>query len=182
MADSAGNEMAAQPPGERHLLDYVSMPISTLAAPFKNAPGMMQSVPGLFYASTWADGHDVFLPVDRRSVVGAAAIAALLGVVPTVVFFVGLVQILRRPGLRAALAWPLLYAALLHTAFLVQTGVVPRYSAVKSSYLLSALLPTSFALAAGLTSVSHRARDVLRAALLTVAAYSTFITWYGWWQ
>jgi Dolichyl-phosphate-mannose-protein mannosyltransferase len=173
-SDAEGSEMAAQPPGERHLADYFTVPIATIAAPFKDGAGMLRSVPGLLYASTWADGHGEFLPSSNRSVVGAAALGALLGLVPTGLALAGLVRLVRRRE-RAASA-PLAFAALLGVAFLAQTWLVPRYSAVKASYLLSALLPASIALATGIGG-----RPVWRAALLAIAVYASFLTWWGWW-
>jgi hypothetical protein len=63
----------------------------------------------------------------------------------------------------------------------VQTWLVPRYSAVKASYLLSALLPAALALATGVAARDARTRAVWRAALLAIAAYQCFLTWWGWW-
>jgi hypothetical protein len=176
-ADAEGSEMAAQPPGERHLADYFVVPIATIGAPFKDAPGMVRSVPGLLYASTWADGHGEFLPVADRTVVGAAALGALLGLAPTGLAIAGLVRLLRR-RVRDAAA-PLAYAAILAVAFVAQTWLVPRYTAVKASYLLTALLPAAIALATGLGAA--RARTAWRAALLAIGAYGSFLTWWGWW-
>jgi hypothetical protein len=180
-ADAAGNEMSVQPPGERHVADYVSFPIAALVAPFRDAPGMLQSVPGPLYAGTWADAQGEYLPTQVRVVSNAAALAAVLGLVPTLLAIAGLVRILRRRELRAAAAAPLAFGALLLAAFLVQTWVVPRYTAVKASYLLSALLPAALALAVGVEDASPRWRTLWRAALLAIAAYATFLTWYGWW-
>ena len=181
LADQAGNEMSVQPPGERHLADYVSFPVAALVAPSKDAPGMVQSVPGPLYAGTWADAQGAFLPTQVSVVRDAAAGAALLGLVPTLLAIAGLVRILRRRELRAVAATPLVFAALLFAAFLAQTWVVPRYTAVKASYLLSALLPAALALAVGVAEASGRWRTLWRAALLATAAYMTFLTWYGWW-
>jgi hypothetical protein len=178
-SDAAGSEMAAQPPGERHVADYVVVPISTLAAPFKDAPGLVRSVPGLLYASTWADGQGEFLPASERSVVGAAALGALLGLVPTGLAIAGAIALARRR--RRDVAAPFAYAALLGAAFLAQTWLVPRYSAVKASYLLSALLPAALALASGVAASGPRGRIAWRAALVAIAAYLCFLTWWGWW-
>jgi len=181
-ADAAGSEMSAQLPGERHIADYLALPPAMLAAPVKDAPGMLRSVPGLLYASTWADGHGQFLPARVRTVLGAASASAVLGLLPTVLVTVGAIAIARR---RRDYAWaeaPLLFGALLLAAFLVQTWVVPVYSAVKASYLLSALLPASICLAVGLERFGGRARTVLRAALLAIAAFDAGLTWYGWWS
>ena len=63
----------------------------------------------------------------------------------------------------------------------MQTWVVPRFSAVKASYLLSALLPAAFALGFGVESRSRVARNALRGALLAIGAGYAALTWYGWW-
>lgn len=178
---AAVGEMAQQPPGVRHLGDYFLLTWSMILAPFKDGPDMVRSVPGLLYATVWADGQGEFLPVTERSVVGAASIGALLGLVPTVVAAIGLVRILRRPPLRAAMGAPLLFLALLFAALLAQIWVVPRFSAVKASYLLSALLPAGLALGIGVATARPRARGALRCALLAIGGYATFLTWYGWW-
>lgn len=180
-SDLVGSEMAAQPPGERHLAHYVSLPIAAIAAPFREAPGMVESVPGMLYASTWADAHGQFLLVTSQAVVGAAGLAALLGLLPTGLAAAGVLRIARTPALRARCAGPLLYGALLFAVFLLQTWLVPRYSAVKASYLLSALLLPSLGLGAALAARGRFARTALRAALLAIAAYTTFLTWWGWW-
>lgn len=180
-SDLVGSEMAAQPPGERHFAHYVSLPIAALVAPFREAPGMVESVPGMLYASTWADAHGQFLPVTSQAVIGAAALAALLGLLPTGLALSGIVRIARTPALRARCAAPLLYGALLFAVFLLQTWLVPRYSAVKASYLLSALLLPALGLGVALDARNRVVRTALRGALLAIAAYTTFLTWWGWW-
>ena len=181
-ADAAGSEMSAQLPGERHLSDYFLFPEAMLAAPVKDAPGMLRSVPGLLYASTWADGHGQFLPVRARSVMLGASASAVLGLLPTGVAGIGAFVLARRPREHAWAAGPLVFAALLLGAFLVQTWVVPVYSAVKASYLLPALLPFAICLALGLASFRDRSRAALRAALLAIGAFQVFLLWYGWWS
>jgi hypothetical protein len=168
IAGAAAGEMAQQPPGVRHVGDYFLFPSAAIFAPFKDAPSMTQSVPGLLYATVWADGQGEFLPVSERSVVAAASLGALLGLVPTVVAGIGLARILRR-------------SALLFAALLAQTWVVPRFSAVKASYLLSALLPATLALGVGVATSRSRTRAALRSVLLASAAFDTVLTWYGWW-
>jgi hypothetical protein len=181
-ADAQGSEMSAQPPGERRLSDYFVVPPAALLAPAKEAPGMVRSVPGLLYASTWADGHGQFLPAQERPVLAAAAASALLGLLPTALFARGLVRVVRQRRAFAAAGPAFGFGALLLAAFLVQTSVVPRYSAVKASYLLPALLPAAIALAVGLSASAGTVRAVLRAALLGIAAGMTALTWYGWWR
>jgi hypothetical protein len=181
LRDGLGNEMAAQPPGERHLSDYLAFPPAAVLAPFKEAPGLVRSVPGLLYASTWADGHGQFLPSARRSVQAAAASSALLGLLPTALAVLGALRIGRHPRAYPRVGPLFAFALLLAAAFAAQTWAVPVYSAVKASYLLPALLPAALALAAGLSAARGRARTALRAALLAIGAFATFVTWYGWW-
>jgi hypothetical protein len=181
LSDAAGNEMSTQPPGERHLVDYVSFPAVALFAPFKDAAGMTRSVPGLLYASTWADGHGQFLPGNVQAVVTAASLGAIFGLFPTVLGLAGLAKILRSPRLRARVSPLLCFSALMFGAFLGQTWAVPHYSAVKASYLLSALLPASIALAVGVDAIRASRRAIARGAVLAIAAYATFVTWWGWW-
>ena len=182
VAGAAVGEMAQQPPGVRHVADYFSFPAAALFAPFKDGQDMVRSVPGLLYATIWADGHGEFLPASERSVVGAASVSALFGLVPTFVAGVGLARILRRPPLRNAMGAPLLFAALLFAALLAQTWLVPRFSAVKASYLLAALLPASLAIGVGVATARPLTRSVLRGTLLAIGCYATFLTWYGWWK
>ena len=70
----AREEMAAQPPGLRRLADYGFVPLATWTEPVYSAPGLVRSVPGLLWASAWADGHAQFLPpsVPRVGVGGCA--------------------------------------------------------------------------------------------------------------
>ena len=63
----------------------------------------------------------------------------------------------------------------------MQTWVVPRYSAVKASYLLPALLPFALALAVGVSSTRGVLRGFVRVFLLLFSAFATVVTWYGWW-
>jgi hypothetical protein len=75
----------------------------------------------------------------------------------------------------------MLFATLLVAALLAQTWVVPRYSAVKASYLLPALLPFALALAVGVGATRGMLRGFVRALLLLFSAFATGVTWYGWW-
>ena len=180
-SDLAGSEMAAQPPGERHLAHYLSLPAAAIVAPFREAPGMVESVPGMLYASTWADAHGQFLSPRNAALGAAAALVTLAGLLPTGLALGGMLRIARTPELRARCAAPLLFAALLFAAFLLQTWLVPRYSAVKASYLLSALLLPALGLGVALAACGGFARIALRGALIAIATGSTFLTWWGWW-
>lgn len=174
-------EMRAQPPGERHLSDYLSLPAATFVAPVHRAPGLERSVPGMLYASAWADAHGQFLPASEPRLLRAAALLSLAGLGPTALALFGLVRLLRLPSARASAAGALVFAALLSVAFLRYTWVLPYYSAVKASYLLPALLPASLALASGLAASRTAGRTLLRGALLALSLYACFVTWQGWW-
>lgn len=173
--------MAGQPPGTRRLADYLRVPPAALLAPFHAAPGLDRSVPGLLYATAWADGHGAFLAPPLPRVVAAAALLALGGLVPTAVALRGAWAAWRRRRALSGAGWPLGFAAALVAALLVQTWLVPYYSAVKASYLLPALLPFALLLALGLDAVRPRLRALLRGALLAYAAFAVAATWWGWW-
>ena len=174
-------EMRAQLPGSRHLSDYLRLPPASLLAPVYQAPGMLRSVPGLLYASTWADAHEQFLPASDPRVVAAEAGLALGGLLPTGLALAGLARVLRRPLAHRELLAPLALAAGLLVALLRYTWVFPAYSAVKASYLLSAALPAALCLSLGVGSVSGPRRAGLRGAFLALALACTLVTWHGWW-
>lgn len=173
--------MAAQPPGERRLSDYFSLPPATLLAPFHHAKGLERSVPGLLYASTWADGHASFLSPPLPRVTAAAALLAIGGLLPTALAAGGAWLAWRRRRALAGAAWLFVFAGALLAALLVQTWLLPFYSAVKASYLLPALLPCALLLALALDAAGPRLRVLLRGALLAYAAFAVAATWWGWW-
>ncbi len=175
-------EMRSHPPGERHLADYITLPAATFLAPVYSAPGLERSVPGLLYASLWADGHAQFLPDNVRAVRFAAVALTILGLVPSALAVRGLVRMLRSTDRRRRFGYPLLFAALLFLSLLDYTWIFPTYAAVKASYLLPALLPACAALAFGLESLGVGLGACLRAGLLGIAAASLVFTWWGWWQ
>jgi hypothetical protein len=139
-------------------------------------------VPGLLYATTWADGHGEFLAPPVPRVVTAAALLAIGGLLPTGLALRGGWRAWRRRRELAGAGPAFAYAALLVAALLAQTWALPVFSAVKASYLLSALLPFALLLALGLEAARPRARALLRAALLAYAAAATCVTWWGWWR
>lgn len=183
VSPDAQRAMRDQPPGVRHLSDYLWVPRAALLAPSFVQPGMLRSVPGLLYASTWADGHGQFVPAAQsRAILPAGAALCLAGLLPTALAGLGLWRLARRRKQRIAWAGPLAFLALLALAFARYTWVFPQYAAVKASYFLPALLPAAAALAAGLEGVPARARAPLRAALLAIATGATAYTTWGWWR
>ncbi len=174
--------MASQPPGERGLGDYLRVPTATLLRPFYLEPGMLESVPGLLYASTWADAHAALLPpaADPR-ILPAQALLAVGGLLPTALALLGGLRALREPRHHPGWLAPFVFAGLLALAFVLQTWLFPHYSAVKASYLLPALLPASYLIGVGLGALAGGARLAVRAALLGLATASTAVTTYGWW-
>jgi hypothetical protein len=178
----AREEMAAQPPGVRRLADYLSLPRSTWTDPVYDAPGMTRSVPGLLWASAWADGHAQFLPASNPRVVSAAALTSVAGVVPFALALIGMARVLRDRRAFAAAAGPLLFLALLFASLLRYTWVIPAFSAVKASYLLSASFPATLLLALGIDGLAAGARTLARAALLATSLGMTLVFWYGWWS
>jgi 4-amino-4-deoxy-L-arabinose transferase-like glycosyltransferase len=175
--------MQVQPPGERRVSDYFSFPPSALVSPFYLEPRLLRSVPGLLYASTWADAHAQFLPpgADPR-ILRAETVTAIGGLLPTLLALTGIFLCLRRPQERRSWLGPGVLGAALLLGFAVQAWTVPRYSAVKASYLLPALLPACLALLAGLEVLGAKSRTVVRIALLGLATACGGLTWYGWWS
>jgi hypothetical protein len=177
----AREEMAAQPPGLRRLVDYVFVPASTWTQPVYSAPGLVRSVPGLLWASTWADGHAQFLPVQPR-VTSAAALTSMAGAIPALLVLLGIARVLRDRRAYAAAAGPFLFLALLFVSLLRYSWVIPAFSAVKASYLLSAVFPTTLLLAIGMERLDLRWRALARSAVLFASLGMTFVFWYGWWN
>lgn len=174
--------MAKQPPGARSLSHYLRFPRAALVAPVHDAPGMVTSVPGLLYASTWADGHARLLPAKQPQVARASALLAIGGLLPTALGCLGLRAAWRgRRRLAPAAPW-LLFAALLLAGFVLQSWLLPYYSAVKASYLLPALLPFALLLALGIAALPGGVRTAVRGALLAYALAAVGVTWWGWWD
>jgi hypothetical protein len=182
---------AKQPPGERALGDYLYVPIATLLLPTYQAAGMTRSVPGLLYASVWADAHDEFLgPTVTRALLArgpvsspllhAQAASAVLGLLPTGLAILGAFRLARRPDPR--LLGPLLFGVLLFASLLRYSWILPYYSTVKASYLLPAALPACLALAAGLECFRGRVRGGIRAVLLGLSMLATTLTSYACWH
>jgi len=174
--------MDAQPPGKRTLADYVSLPAATLLHPAYNAPGMTSSVPGLLYASIWADGHGGFLAIgESRQLLRAQTWMSFAGLLPTALLLVGVFRVARNFKRYPAWLSPMIMLGTLAVAFLGYSWQYPTYAAVKAQYMLPALLPLTFLVGEGLTAARPPLRNLLRAALLAIAIGATALTWWGWW-
>ncbi len=176
----AGAEMAGQPPGDRRLSDYWSVPAATFTAPRVDDPALERTVTALLFTTIWADGHGYFLPADPHSFVPRALVS--FGLVPSSLAMVGLWRIARRPRVFSWTAVSMTFAAILTLAFLRYTWVLPSISAVKASYLLPAILPASIALALGTEAFRGSARTAVRVVLLAGALATSVALWLGWWM
>jgi hypothetical protein len=174
--------MSLQPPGERRLRDYWSVPLATFRRPSNTAPALQRSVAGLLHASAWADAHGRYLDPAVPAVRTVKSILAVAGVLPTLLIAFGFLRACARRELLAGWFAPLASGALLLGAFLVYTWMLPYASTVKASYLLPALLPVSLLLALALDGLRGAARRLSRALLLGIAAACVAATTYGWWR
>jgi Dolichyl-phosphate-mannose-protein mannosyltransferase len=168
-----------QPPGERKIVDYLRLPAATFLEPNYRAEGMTRSVPGLLYASTWADAHVQFLRPLRPSILRAESGMAIAGLLPTAIAVYGLALCVRR---RAGLFAPLLLGGVLVASMLRFAWIVPSYAALKASYLLAGTLPAALALAVGLEALRERWRGIVRTGFVVLSVSGSALTWYACWH
>jgi 4-amino-4-deoxy-L-arabinose transferase-like glycosyltransferase len=131
--------MFEMPPGERGLLDYVYVPLSTWTSHQLTDPDLLRSVWGSTYATIWYDGHRFFLP---RSGLGQHVWGTrllVLAVLPTLALFAGAWRALRS---RAEAEIPLLVlTALTLGGYVLFTWRNPWFASVKGTYLLGLSIP-----------------------------------------
>lgn len=139
-------EMHLQEPGERSLLDYVYVPLSTFTDSVSLGPGLLHSVWGGTYVTLWFDGHRHFLPPKGPRVQRLGTVVLLLALLPTLAFLIGVGSGIRRTVLRSGEPdLPLLLLAGFTLAgYVLFTWRNPWFSTVKGSYLLGAMLPFAF--------------------------------------
>lgn len=182
LSPDAADEMAAQPPGERFLSDYLRIPRATFRNPTVDDPDLVRNVPGLLYATVWGDAQAQYLPQHPPAGVLVGSFTTVYGLLPTAIALGGLVAVLRRPR-RHAFALPgLTLLTVLGLAFVWYAWQVPRFSAVKGSYLLPALLPATTLLAVGLRGMPDRLRRPVEAILLLGALGTTAAFWLAVWR
>jgi hypothetical protein len=138
--------MFDMPPGERHISDYLRVPLATWADPWMMNPDLLRSVWGGTYASFWFDAHRYLVPRMTHNVTIAGASILTLAILPTLAFLVGAGRGIRR-ALRSAHgpdALLLLLVALTLAGYVFFTWRNPWYAVVKGSYLLGLSVPFSF--------------------------------------
>ena len=118
---STHSVMFSMPPGERHVTDYLRVPLATFTDPQVLHPDLLRSVWGTTYLSAWYEGHGHFLPKHEPRVkrIGttllllALLLRALLLLLLPLLGFLLLRQLLRRRLLLQLLLPPLLLLELL---------------------------------------------------------------------
>ncbi|HVN39288.1 MAG TPA: hypothetical protein VMW19_14060 [Myxococcota bacterium] len=168
---------SGQPPGVRHVVDYVRIPPRLFTDANPLAPHMLGSVWGSLYANAWFDTHhetdrDRVLLLERGTPGVARALFAL-GLLPTGLALAGAGLALRDAlrGRRRSVYLPLLWLALgMLAAQALFAWRVPTWAAVKASYLLPASLAFALFLARGFESLAARSRRASSASLAALVA------------
>jgi len=180
---------SGQPPGVRHVADYLRIPPRLFADANPLASHMLRSVWGSLYANTWFDTHyetdrDRVLLLERGTPAVARALIAL-GLLPTGLAGAGAALALRDAlrGRRRAVYLPLLWLAL---GMVAAQGLfawrVPTWAAVKASYLLPAALAFALFVARGFESLAARApraASVSLAGLVATAGLASLVAVEG---
>ena len=139
-------EMHLQEPGERSVLDYVYVPLSTFTDSVSLGPDLLHSVWGGTYVTLWFDGHRHFLPPKGPRVQRMGTVVLLLALLPTLAFLIGVGSGIRRTVSRSGepdLPLLLLVGVTL-AGYVLFTWRNPWFSTVKGTYLLGAMLPFAF--------------------------------------
>jgi tetratricopeptide (TPR) repeat protein len=175
-----------QPPGSRTWSHYFKLSPRLFSDPNPLAPHLLDSVWGTVYLNVWSDlfrESDVERALEAESPAARSGGAmALAGVLPSALALAGALFALgdlRRRRRAAAYLPLLLLSALGLGAFAVFTWLVPIWSALKSSYLLSLSLPFGVFVARAVEAVQERAGRGAAAGLLAalglVAAASAWV-------
>jgi len=138
--------MFSMPPGERGVADYLNFPLATFKDPQVLAPKLLHSVWGTTYTTLWFDGHRVMLPRRDALVTFAGSSLLVLGLLPTLAFFVGagrgLRRALREPGGPDTLFLSLIVLTL--AGYVMFTWQNPWYATIKASYMLGVAVPFAY--------------------------------------
>jgi len=143
---STHSVMFSMPPGERHVTDYLRVPLATFTDPQVLHPDLLRSVWGTTYLSAWYEGHGHFLPKHEPRVKRIGTTLLLLALLPTVAFGVGAKRAVRRAwreprGPDAAL---LLLTGLTLLGYVGFTWANPMFATVKAGYLLGIGVPFAY--------------------------------------
>lgn len=138
--------MFSMPPGERHLGDYLRVPLATWTSPQVLHPDLLRSVWGTTYVSAWYEGHGHFLPRGDPRVRWMGSLLLLLALLPTAALGVGAVRGARRAvsDARAPDAALLLLTGATLAGYVAFTWSNPWFATVKASYLLGIGVPFAY--------------------------------------
>jgi len=154
---------AQQPPGVRGWRDYVSIPPRMFVDPDPLGPQLLRSIWGSMYISIWADTYResdaVLTPEQKRRERRPMAWMVTLGIVPTLLACFGGALAVRDVfggRRREVYVVVLLLTGATFAAFLLYAWIVPRWPAVRSSYLLTLSLPYALFLARAVEFLATR--------------------------
>ncbi len=135
--------MQSMPPGERHLGDYLRIPLATFTDPQVLNRDLLHSVWGTTYASLWFDAHRFFLPTHSEAVRRLGSVTLLLALLPTAAFLAGMASGARRvrQGNGASDVPLLALVAGTLAGFAVYAWQNPWFAVLKGTSLLGLCVP-----------------------------------------
>ncbi len=138
--------MFSMPPGERHVTDYLRIPLATWTDPQVLNPDLLRSIWGTTYVTLWYEGHGHFLPKDEPAVNRLGTALLVLAILPTLAFGIGAVRAARRGWRdpRAPESPMAMLVALTLAGYVVFTWNNPWFATVKASYLLGISIPFAY--------------------------------------
>jgi len=157
--------MRGMPPGERHLGDFVRIPLATFSDPQVLNPDLLRSVWGTTFASLWFDAHRFFLPTHSEAVRRLGTATLLLALLPTAAFLAGLGSGLRRVlrGDGASDVPLLALVALTLAGFALYAWQNPWFAVLKGTSLLGLCVPYATYASESLCRWSRRGRGAAAA-------------------
>jgi hypothetical protein len=162
--------MFTMPPGDRSLLDFIYIPLSTFWNPQLLDPQLLRSVWGSLYATVWFDGHRFFLP-DREGATLLGRATTLLALVPTAAFIRGLAGGSVRAWRGSRSDRPLVaLVALTFFGVAVYNWRNPWIAAVKGTHLLGLCVPFAYYTSETLIEWSRSSQAARVGVVVTLAA------------
>lgn len=176
----AHQQMFEMPPGERHLLDYLRIPLATFTDPQLLNPDLLHSVWGSTYASIWFDAHRSFLPTRSVAVRRLGTLTLLLALLPSAAFATGLVRGVRRSLAGSAVDPPLLLLlGITLSGYAFYAWQNPWYVVLKGTTLLGLCLPYAFYASEVLLSWARHGRRAAVAICVALALLAACVTASG---